>query len=158
MQTYLPDEGSSLDHRTLWLREYRPYDVFLNHPRFTEAIVMRRLPAYSMVGTNVPHTIIHHSPNGFDFGYMGSAPADLALNIVEELLRLRGFTGRRVACYHGDCFEVAFLLHQDFKEAFIAGMDQNGGLIPYEVAQAWLDPYFAVNSVIRGEALEVVHG
>lgn len=143
---------------TAWLKEYRPYDVFLHYPRFTSAIAMRRLPAYSMVATNVPHTVAHHSPNGFDFGYMGSAPADLALNIVEELLRLRGFTGRRVACFQGDCFEVAYLLHQDFKEAFIAGMDQNGGLIPYEVAQAWLDPYFAVNSVIRGEALEVVHG
>ena len=158
MQTYLPDEVSSLDSRTLWLREYRPYDVFLNHPRFTEQIVMRRLPAYSMVGTNVPHTVIHHSPNGFDFGYGGSAPADLALNIVEELLRLRGFKGRRVACYRGDCFEVAFLLHQDFKEEFIAGMSQDGGLIPYEQAQAWLTPYITENSLIRREVVEVAYG
>lgn len=143
---------------TAWLNEYRPYDVFLHYPRFTSAIVMRRLPAYAMVATNVPHTVAHHSPQGFDFGYMGSAPADLALNILEELLRLRGFTGRRVACFQGDCFEVAFLLHQDFKEQFIAPLPQEGGAILYETAQAWLDPYITESTVNSGEALEVVYG
>jgi hypothetical protein len=31
---------------------------------------------------NIPHSIIYHSPCGFEWGYGGSGPADLALNIL----------------------------------------------------------------------------
>ena len=140
-------EGLSvLDERLTWLRDYLPYDVFLNSPPFQQQIVMRRLPAYAMVATNVPHRIVHHSPNGFDFGYGGAGPADLALNILEGLLLQEGFQGRRVDCRQGNCFEVAFLLHQDFKDCFIAPLPQQvGGVVPYPLAWAWLRPFLPDN-------------
>ena len=31
--------------------------------------------------------LVHHSPDGFEFGYAGSGPADLARSIVGDLLR-----------------------------------------------------------------------
>jgi len=37
---------------------------------------------------NVPHRHRHHSPDRVDFGYVGSAPADLALNILAAALPL----------------------------------------------------------------------
>ena len=32
--------------------------------------------------TNIPNELIHHSPDGFNFGYAGSGPAEFALNIL----------------------------------------------------------------------------
>ena len=37
------------------------------------------------VETNVPLHAVHHSPEGFNWGYLGSGPSDLAMNIIEEL-------------------------------------------------------------------------
>jgi hypothetical protein len=34
------------------------------------------------IHTNVPQRIVQHSPTGFAWGYGGSGPADLALNIL----------------------------------------------------------------------------
>ena len=36
--------------------------------------------------TNVPWTVIQHSPDGFEWGYEGSGPADLALNILNAFV------------------------------------------------------------------------
>jgi len=148
--TPIQRSDSALDERLLWLREYLPYDVFLNNPPFQREIVMRRLPAYAMVATNVPHRIVHHSPNGFDFGYNGSGPADLALNIVENILTHQGYQGPLVNCWKGECFEAAFLLHQDFKDDFIAPMNQQvGGSIPFYLAWDWLRPFLLAPPVFR---------
>jgi len=43
-------------------------------------------------GTNVPRLISRHSPTGFAWGYGGSGPADLALNICEAFARQMGQT------------------------------------------------------------------
>lgn len=63
--------------------------------------------------TNVPRSKIFHSPDGYEWGYPGSGPADLALNIpllfVEE--------------------SETYMLHQQFKTQFIASMPQEGGII-----------------------------
>ncbi len=65
--------------------------------------------------TNVPHLVIHHSPNGFGWGYAGSGPSDLALNIIEMILRDQGYHGPTTTCYKERCFNVAWSLHQDAK-------------------------------------------
>ena len=36
--------------------------------------------------TNVEHQLVRHSPDGFEWGYGGSGPADLARSIVGDLL------------------------------------------------------------------------
>jgi hypothetical protein len=86
---------------------------------------------YTTACTNVPHLCTQHSPSGFEWGYAGSGPADLALNIVEWYLRTRGFTGGRMFCWRGQCFTLAWRLHQEFKFTFLANMPKSGGRISY---------------------------
>lgn len=75
------------------------------------------------VATNVPHTITTHSPTGLDWGYGGSGPADLALNLLIA---------------HGLHPEEAWMLHQDFKARFIATLPREGGEIRKTDVDAWL--------------------
>ncbi len=65
---------------------------------FPENIVCKRDPSGRPL-VNVPHRIVRHSPDGFEWGYGGSGPAELALNIL--------------ALFVGE--EKAYPLHQDFK-------------------------------------------
>lgn len=91
------------------------------------------------VYTNVPHLVTHHSPSGFEFGYGGSGPADLALNIVELILRTNNFTGETMECWDGnECFQTAWRLHQDFKSTFISAVPRDGATIPYDMAEEWV--------------------
>ena len=90
------------------------------------------------VHTNVPHLVTHHSPNGYEFGYGGSGPADLALNIVELVLRRMGYEGPTMKCHQGECLEEAWRLHQAFKFDFVAGVERQGGIIPYDTVVAWV--------------------
>jgi hypothetical protein len=71
---------------------------------------------------NIPRRIVRHSPDGFAWGYGGSGPADLALNILSV------FIGR----------EAAESLYQDFKWEFIAPMPHKGGTIPHEMILNWV--------------------
>ena len=72
--------------------------------------------------TNVPQRIIQHSPTGFAWGYGGSGPADLALNILSI------FAGQ----------EFAERYHQDFKWEFIATLPYEGGTIKREDILSWI--------------------
>lgn len=72
---------------------------------------------------NVPQTIVNHSPTGLEWGYGGSGPADMALNILFMFTGDRAFADR---------------WHQDFKFAFVAGLNREGGTIPGETIQQWI--------------------
>ncbi len=111
-------------------------DVFLPIP-FEKGIVLRRQGEW-IIKTNVPHLVVHHSPTGFEFGYAGSGPSDLALNIVEAMLNRFGYHGDRTSCFEGSCFSLAYRLHQPFKVAFIASAPRQGSVIPYPVIKAWM--------------------
>jgi len=67
--------------------------------------------------------IRNHSPDGFDFGYAGNAPAQLALAILLD------FMGKppAPACY------------QAFKFYFLAPMSPEGGTIHGAQIRNWLD-------------------
>lgn len=93
--------------------------------------------------TNVPRHAVHHSPTGFEWGYGGSGPTDLALCIVQDVLLSLGYHGETTPAYHGQVFAEAFLLHQDFKWEFIARLPQYGGTIPRETARAWVSARLA---------------
>ena len=73
---------------------------------------------------NIPHRIAKHSPDGFEWGYGGSGPADLALNI------LAAYIGKEAAEKDG--------LYQEFKWDFIAPMPFRGGTIKREDVAVWL--------------------
>lgn len=79
-----------------------------------------------------PHTSIddiheravHHSPDGYEWGYGGSGPSDLALNL---LLWRTGET--RFADAHA----------QDLKREFLVGLPREGGIIGLSELDAWID-------------------
>jgi hypothetical protein len=72
----------------------------------------------------LPHVAVH-SPTGFEVGYGGSGPADLALSIVADLLDAsRSKSAYR--CPSGRDAD-AWLLYQPFKWRFLAGLDVGRG-------------------------------
>jgi len=77
------------------------------------------------ISTNVPRRIIRHSPDGFEWGYLGSGPADFALNIL--------------SCYIGEQEAKSGGLYQAFKSKFIANLPKEGGTIKREDVMRWLD-------------------
>jgi hypothetical protein len=74
-------------------------------------------------GVEFPQRWIVHSC-GFEWGYGGSGPADLALNILGRFVTPR----------------TAWLLHQDFKWQFIAPMVESGGSLSANAILGWLAP------------------
>lgn len=87
---------------------------------------------------NVPHVVIHHSPTGFECGYGGSGPAELALNVLHALLPYNGAGIRNAFGLGIAVSQDAFLLHQDFKRTFIEPMSRDGGRVPIEDIQQWI--------------------
>src|SRR5262245_46651034 len=122
------------------LRSAQISDKFLDDPLYTEEIVLLRRP--DGLYTNVPHLVIHHSPAGFEWGCGGSGPSDLALNLCEATLLYQiGYEGRRMKCWHGWCFEIAYTMHQDFKWQFIAPAAREGCRLPFTMLLAWVEDW-----------------
>lgn len=100
-------------------------------------------------GASIPRSVIWHSPDGFNFGYGGSGPADLALNILNAFVPpverddSDDYTGETLAtdpvpCFKGKCSHFAAQHHQAFKAEFIAGLRDPGGTIAAATIQAWI--------------------
>lgn len=84
-------------------------------------IILSRENGY--VKTNVPHAIVRHSPAGFDWGYGGSGPSDLALNVLFAVTNDR---------------EIADRYYMQFKWDFIAKLPFEGGVIRRDEILDWL--------------------
>ena len=93
-------------------------------PLFQHDIVCRRNPD-GTVSVNIQQRIVRHSPDGFEWGYAGSGPSDLALNILSI------FIGQEAAERDG--------LYQRFKEKFIVSMPKTGGIIKKDEILRWID-------------------
>lgn len=65
----------------------------------------------------------NHSPDGFNWGYGGSGPAQLALALLLHL--------------EGELFSRQH--YQDFKWEVIARLPQSDFEIPFETVQKWID-------------------
>lgn len=111
----------------------------------TADVVAARIPEIrgpglvdQVVTTNVPHSCVEHSPTGFEWGYLGSGPADFALNILAAFVP-PGSDGHPAAyCHRGTCSYTALALHQDFKREVIAALPPEGGTIRADDIRAWL--------------------
>jgi hypothetical protein len=101
-------------------------------------LICRRLDD-GRLACNVPQLVVWHSPAGFECGYSGSGPADLALNVLHLLIpKARAEEG--VKCFSGERPSArAVRLHQDFKAHFIARMDRKGGEIPISDIREWIE-------------------
>jgi hypothetical protein len=71
---------------------------------------------------NVRRKIVKHSPSGMEWGYGGSGPADLALNILAMFVPE----------------QRAQEIYQDFKFEFVASVPKDGGTIKYQDIQDWI--------------------
>ena len=88
--------------------------------------------------SNVPHLIVHHAPKGYEWSYDGDAPADLSLNILENVLRQGHYQGEIVHIGGTHIFHMAWTLHQPFMHRFIAHINIEGGKIEYETIAQWI--------------------
>ncbi|TDI17450.1 MAG: hypothetical protein E2P05_02240 [Acidobacteria bacterium] len=87
----------------------------------------------------LPH-ISYHSPDGFEWGYGGSGPADLALAILTDFFNEKPHEVRAEA-RKGRALEVpssAVHFHQQFKEKFIVGLPKAGWKITEEQIKEWI--------------------
>lgn len=90
-------------------------------PGFSHDIILSRLDN-GTAQANISQRIKYHSPTGFEWGYGGSGPADLALNILSLFIPQ----------------DEAYRLHQSFKWDFIATMKPEGGMIPNAEIREWI--------------------
>lgn len=135
-------------------------DQFDSSMPFAEGLVLKRFrrptlfdnPGPAEVGgviTNVPHLVVHHSPDGFEFGYGGSGPADLALNICQLYLNMTGYNGQQVKCYDGTCFQLAYALHQEFKRDIVAAVPRTGVTLPFSLIDAWFQSHITSELLVQ---------
>lgn len=120
-------------------------DTYLPIPLESGIVLRRDVFDELSVSTNVPHLVVEHSPTGYEFGFGGSGPADLSLNLVELLLTRRGYQGERQECFDGSCYSLSYRLHQRFKARFIAPAPREGTVIPLRLVEKWLDESMAAD-------------
>lgn len=106
---------------------------YINKP-LEKGVILERVEGY--VATNVPWNIKYHSPTGFEWGYAGSGPADLALNLAElvvEKAELKTTQGLH-------CSNLAWQAKQTVKELIVMNVPEEGAVIPWKlVCYAVLD-------------------
>ena len=110
--------------------------------------------------SSIPQRHVHYAPKGFDWGFGGSGPADLALNVLAVFLPLAP-EGTRVALRDGSSVsEAAWALHQAFKYDLIATLPRAGGDISAKTIRSWItthpvvgaDPLFSPLEHLDGES------
>jgi len=119
-------------------------DEFDNSIPFEQALVLKRrldrrgdALERGVVITNVPHLVVHHSPDGYEFSYSGSGPTDLALNCCQLYLNMVDYEGQQTKCYDGKCWSLAWALRRDFRDAFLGSVPREGTVIPFAKIDAW---------------------
>lgn len=68
------------------------------------------------------HHYIHHSPDGFECGYLGSGPADLALALCADAI---GAEDQTVQIFRGRVGLRAWSAHQHVKQALVARLPRD---------------------------------
>lgn len=108
----------------------RGHQFFLDADPLKEGLIAKRI---DNLYVNVPHTVIKQSPSGFEIGYSGNGPSDLALNTL--LL----FTDPKTAS----------VLHQAFMFQFISNMPASGGIVPADAIKKWIAISCSNRSVVQ---------
>lgn len=109
----------------------------------TEGKIVDQLPR-----ANVPRSVVRHSPDGYEWGYPGSGPADLSLNILSAYVPPGSDGLPPVKCHYGECSATANRLYQEFKRDVISNIPHEGGHIPAALIVAWLERHRAEAVVV----------
>lgn len=101
-----------------------------------------------LLATNGPHDVavtrLHHHARSYAYGYYGSGPADLALTLLNHLWPAEGHLAD-VPVHGGRVRQEVWLLHQAFKRAFLASLDQEQAYdLEAAPMRAWLQAQRAV--------------
>lgn len=89
------------------------------------------------------HHVVHHSPTGFEWGYGGSGPADLALSILHDYLFRAGMALRvqsmpEAIPGHKLRERLADMLHQSFKADVVAQLPHESWRLTGAEVASWL--------------------
>jgi hypothetical protein len=106
----------------LGMKETQPGQLRLDDIEGNDDVILRRTS--QGIATNVNHAYVLHSPAGFEWGYGGSGPADLALNILLK---------------YGCDRETAERLHQAFKWETVSKIPKEGGIIYGNFIRMWIE-------------------
>jgi hypothetical protein len=93
-------------------------------------IICTRSGEFGTQFTGVTQDIVLHSPTGMEWGYGGSGPADLALNILAPIVG----------------HERAIRLYGKFKFDIVATLPRSGGTITSTQISEWLGANMVVES------------
>jgi hypothetical protein len=93
----------------------------------------------------------HYAPTGFDWGFGGSGPADLALNMLALFLPLAPEATGVVLRDGSFVSEAAWALHHECKYDLIATLPRSGGHITAETIRTWITthPIFPADPLLR---------
>lgn len=109
-----------------------------DYPVGHDDIVLTRRPD-GTAEASIPKVHRHHdTTDDIEFGYMGSGPADLALNILARYLPPTG-TDDTVPLWDGSTVSRdAWDLHQSFKSQVVAAVPFDGATIPADLIRNWI--------------------
>lgn len=82
----------------------------------------RERPHITIDGRELEQRFVLHSPDGLEFGYMGSGPSDTALNILALVVSPH----------------EAFRLHHIFKFDILGRIGREGGTLQLELVREWV--------------------
>ena len=108
--------------------------------------------------SSIPQRHIHYAPMGFDWGFGGSGPADLALNVLALFLPLTPDATGVVLRDGSSISEAAWALHQEFKYDLIATLPRAGGDISARSIRAWITKHPVVGADPLFSPLEHLDG
>ena len=95
------------------------------HLRRTGRLCVHVHRAAGKAGEVLKHHV-HHSPDGFECGYDGSGPADLALALAVDVI---GPELDQFEIFKGRVGARAWAVHQRLKSAIVAGLPRTTGWI-----------------------------
>lgn len=118
------------------VRAVRFSDRYIDAPIRKGVLLERRFPHgpghRSVQHTNVPHLVGTHGLPGYEWGYKGSGPLDLALNIAEFAVRQLELGSDPVPLYWGSCYHESGPAARELLERVVARVPRQGRLIPWE--------------------------
>ncbi len=98
----------------------------------------------------VDRSVVHHSPDGFNWGYCGSGPADLALEMMVRSFPLTAETKISYQLHRGRCSAMAWELHQLLKEALLAKLPYAGEILADTEVDYCIDRVLCIRAGERG--------